>query len=259
MRLFQPRRTLRLYYWAGKPNFGDLVTPDILRALFRYDAQWTPPERCQLLGAGSFLDWVPANKSCCVWGSGLIREDSGSMAHLPFRFTAVRGELTRARLHPRWRDIVLGDPGLLANLIYPRASTQTEKIGIVPHYADKGLPIVERLRADGRFSVIDAAETPAQVAAQISVCKLVLSSSLHGLIFADSFGVPNVHVELSQNVIGAGYKFRDYYSATGVAYRQADIARLWDNGYLNELSAAYLPVPQLVNIQQNLIRVFPFQ
>lgn len=43
-------------------------------------------------------------------------------------------------------------------------------------------------------------------------CKCILSSSLHGLIFADALGIPNRRIVLSDEIIGGDLKFDDYYS-----------------------------------------------
>ena len=47
---------------------------------------------------------------------------------------------------------------------------------------------------------------------QLTECEFILSSSLHGLIMADSFGIPNQWMVLSDKVEGKNFKFYDYYS-----------------------------------------------
>jgi pyruvyltransferase len=44
----------------------------------------------------------------------------------------------------------------------------------------------------------------------------VLSSSLHGLVIADSLRIPNQWAKLSTLIIGDDYKFVDYYSCFGI-------------------------------------------
>ena len=46
----------------------------------------------------------------------------------------------------------------------------------------------------------------------ISECECIISSSLHGLIIADSFLIPNQMVHLTDKLYGDGFKFDDYYS-----------------------------------------------
>ena len=46
---------------------------------------------------------------------------------------------------------------------------------------------------------------------QLNSCDYILSSSLHGLIFADSYNIPNLWVRFGSKVDGDGFKYRDYY------------------------------------------------
>ncbi|MCL2037462.1 glycosyltransferase [Candidatus Saccharibacteria bacterium] len=247
---------IKVYWWNEKPNFGDQVTVDIIRELFGYRAEWSPIDQCDLIGAGSVLGWANG-KGGHVWGSGFMFPDANVNHDLTY--CAVRGKDSRSRLDRKWRKIPLGDPGLLVNIVYGASRQKTDIIGVIPHYVDKDLPIIDRMLADSRFIVMDVADSPAKIAEQIDQCKLVLSSSLHGLIFSDSFGVPNIHIELSDKVAGSGYKFRDYYSGIDKEYKQATIERLFDEDYHVELISQYEKVKNLVKIQRQLIDAFPYK
>ena len=61
--------------------------------------------------------------------------------------------------------------------------------------------------------IIDVQRDCRQVFKDIVKCKYILSSSLHGLVVADSFGISNRWVEITDRVYGKGFKFFDYYSA----------------------------------------------
>ncbi len=68
--------------------------------------------------------------------------------------------------------------------------------------------------------LIDPRRPPQEVVRDIASCKEVFSSSLHGLVAADSLGIPNRWVELETphaDVAANRFKFEDYYSAFGVS------------------------------------------
>jgi hypothetical protein len=90
----------------------------------------------------------------------------------------------------------------------------------MPHYVDQDDVRVAMLqRAFGsRVTVINAATTDcAATVESIAGCRFVLSSSLHGLVAAWALGVPCRWMQLSDGVLGNGFKFRDFYSAFGVS------------------------------------------
>lgn len=257
---------LKVYWWQdyanGIANFGDEITKDILFTIFGRRAEWAAPEAAEFAGVGSITE-VLSNRTNAnkidVWGSGFIRPigEDGEVNLTGLNFHSVRGEKTRSRIGDVYKDIPLGDPGLLANIVYPAAKKKINKIGFVVHYIDLDLEIVDKIKNDPRFVIINPLQPPAEVAKQISACSLILSSSLHGLIFADSFNVPSFHVKFSGNVVGGSYKFEDYYSATNRKYISADVKRIFDTTYLNDLRNAYIKINNLPQKQREIIAAFP--
>ena len=251
------KQPIKVFWYNAESNFGDQIMPDLIRKLFGYEVKWSPIKDCDLIGAGSLLG-IADGKDNYVWGSGFISEGLNTNNNL--RYCAVRGKTTRNRIDKKWRNIPLGDPGLLMNLVYPSTGSKTDKIGVVPHYVDKNHRLINEMRDDERFIVLDVEnDGPKKIAEQVSRCRLVLSSSLHGLIFADSFNVPNIHVKLSDKVVGGSYKFLDYYSSIGKKYRIADNAKILNDKYLNDIINNYTPVKNLKTIQRELIEAFPFK
>jgi hypothetical protein len=223
--------------------------------LFGYRTEWSPPEDCDIYGAGSVLGWATSNQGF-VWGSGFMFEKDKVNVNLTY--CVVRGDLSKKRLDIKYQNLPTGDPGLLASIVYPRSRTKNQKIGVVPHFIDTDNKIFKRFANDSRFMLIDAAAPPNVVAKKVSSCKLVLSSSLHGLIFADAYGIPNIHIEVSDKVAGDGYKFKDYYSGIKKKYTKADIKKIFNDDYLETITASYCTIKDLRKIQRSLIRAFPF-
>jgi pyruvyltransferase len=50
---------------------------------------------------------------------------------------------------------------------------------------------------------------------QLCRCRVIASSSLHGLIAADAYDIPFVWISLSKRLVGGDFKFRDYFLSTG--------------------------------------------
>ncbi|MFT7476702.1 MAG: pyruvyl transferase, partial [Verrucomicrobiales bacterium] len=130
--------------------------------------------------------------------------------------------------------------------------------GLLPHYVDVDQPFCAQFldKVDGAV-LIHPLQPPLEVLAQIDACDIVFSSSLHGLICADSVGTPNAWVELSRNVVGDGYKFADYYSCfdlTPTALRPMDPREL--EHAVEDITSTYSR-PQLDRLCADLIDAFP--
>lgn len=111
-------------------------------------------------------------------------------------------------------NAVLGDPGLLASYLIDKDKIEKKyKLGIIPHYVDKAHEALDKqLKNVKNSKVIDVQNNPYSVLQEIAECEVIVSSSLHGLIVADSLGIPNQWCVFSDKLKGGEFKFRDYYS-----------------------------------------------
>lgn len=83
-------------------------------------------------------------------------------------------------------------------------------IGVIPHYVDKNNEIITSLPLNAGLKIIDVESNCLEVLSDISSCDYVISSSLHGLICADAYGMPNARISLSNKIGGGDFKFNDY-------------------------------------------------
>jgi hypothetical protein len=85
---------------------------------------------------------------------------------------------------------------------------------------DKGL-FVGKFDTGSDLKIIDPRRYPGDVIQDIAECEYIASSSLHGLIVADSLGIPCVRILLSEGIIlGGDFKFNDYYSSVGIQHEK---------------------------------------
>jgi pyruvyltransferase len=212
-------------FWARNPretNFGDELTSLMIPFITGQETHWSPLDRRCLVGAGSVLSWLEmetSNQPRVIWGSGLMHEDSTVKLTSDF-VVSVRGSLSRDRLRgPKANDLItLGDPGLLADTAFPQEQmSNPQEILLIPHLVDRQSKGVSQIiSAIPNVTVLDLASDPVAICARIAQAKLVISSALHPLIVADSYGVPNIWLTLSDNVLGGNFKFHDYYSVFGL-------------------------------------------
>lgn len=192
---------IKVYWWRPKSkpyNFGDELGAIILKKL-GYKVIRTSMERAELITTGTIIDIAETkNNSVCIWGSG-----AGWLHDMPnnFDILAVRGLLTA-----RCLDIgaVIGDPGILVSRLFPKLPAKYD-IGVVRHFIDDN----EYPFAD---IVIDATEDPITVINKISQCRTIMSSSLHGMIVANSYGIPAMRIA-RDDVISGDFKWLDYESS----------------------------------------------
>lgn len=202
-------RPVGTYWWDWEPNFGDLLTPWLL-VRHGIAPVRREPEQAGLVAVGSILEHLPADYAGAVWGSGMIRDR-------PLRFEravfyALRGQRTWANLgRPAVR--ALGDPGLLVGRLARRPEARTT-LAIVPHLSHRHSPVFTSLarRYPREVAVVDVRSGPDPAIGAIASSTAVLTSSLHGLVVADAFGLPAAWVTPEPLLAGGAFKFHDHES-----------------------------------------------
>lgn len=220
-------KRIKLYWWRGdgaddpsKRNFGDYLSPLIVEMLSGKEIIHSHPKHADMIAIGTILPVEKKSKGLLfkrklhIWGSGTDRQNRVfSGRHY---YHAVRGVRSRSQIEGGKQHIALGDPGLLSDRLLPKnTSSKKYKLGIIPHYVDKSDPRLSSLLNIENTKIINVYDPVDQVLRQIQECDSILSSSMHGLIVADSFGIPNRRLLLSRGII-SDYKFDDYYSAFNI-------------------------------------------
>lgn len=217
-------------------NVGDMLSKPVLEH-FGIEVELVNRKcRGKILAIGSILSSLRTNDF--VWGSGSIR-DKKITAPAGVKFLAVRGPKTRSLISNAVVPEIYGDPALLLPLIYRPTIEIKHKIGIIPHYVDKKIaPIKDE-------HLIDIQADWKKVVDEILSCEKIISSSLHGIVIAEAYGIPAVWARYSDNIIGGDFKFQDYFLGTGRGEQKTftDIE----------------PIKNLSEIQQNLIKVLPWK
>jgi pyruvyltransferase len=240
MRLREAGVLWRIPRFKRVNNFGDLLGPLIVQRICETQnlSKHGLDDR-RLLTVGSIIN-VEGCEGDVVWGSGI----HGSLLPLrkPFPkldIRAVRGPLTAQILRTTGNYVpdVYGDPALLISQLW-----EDSEIGIirrsggtvfVPNYEDFFSAPPRSLSPKGN---------PVEIIRTIASANLVIASSLHAIIIADSYGVPSVLMESPSQSI---FKYEDYYAGTGRSLPQ--ISRNW----LHAVDAD--PSPPLKSWDHNLL------
>lgn len=197
------------YWWDGHPNFGDDLTPWLLPNYGVLPIHRVA-SRARLAGVGSILEFLPADWNGVVWGSGLMRGEAHPLKSA--RILAVRGQLTR-ELVGAPDDVALGDPGILVGRLRPRPERRWD-VALVPHGHHRShAPFLALAETAGyRVRVVNVHQTAKRVIREIGACEAVITTSLHGLVTADAYGIPAVWTSLEPALGGGAFKFHDYES-----------------------------------------------
>ena len=245
---------VNLHYWerTGNQNFGDYISLPIVEYMCKLNGislDLTTKSTKHLYAVGSIINF--GYQDATIWGSGLISTEPSDLKwksnfYRKLDIRCVRGPETKRRLAENGYDVSqtkLGDPAILLPMIYaPTKEKELRPYGVIHHYlvnsednSNYNIPIL----TDDWRTVID----------QIVNCQLIISSSLHGIIVAETYGIPAIL--LKEGPCEDMHKYLDYYYSTGRnAIPIADSVE----------TALTMPIPEIPDfstLRQELIDSFP--
>lgn len=232
-------------------NVGDYLSKVVFEMLMKHfdiKSYWTGKTRC-VAHIGSIIQFI--GQDCIVYGSGfLFRWTMIQFARkkLKLDIRAVRGPLTRDLLLELGYYVpqVYGDPAILLPLFYQPALPPIKSYDfiVIPHeshykqYQNKTYPVLSTLTNDWKGFI-----------KSILSARLVISSSLHGIIIAEAYGIPAILLDETENP--DQLKYDDYYYSTGrTQYVKAQTV---------EECLILIPekIPDFKQMQNNLLKAFP--
>ncbi|HEV8050973.1 MAG TPA: polysaccharide pyruvyl transferase family protein [Parachlamydiaceae bacterium] len=216
----QADQGLPLYYWQQKQfiNFGDYIslklveriTDSQIEIFYRYPKN----TKQKLLAIGSILSFAVQND--VIWGTGVNGKWLG-LENYPFTnldARSVRGPLTRKFLMDNFGigcPEIYGDPALLFPYFFPefqRSENPSRDYIVIPHYTEKNL-----FPKDQEDRIVYPTDPWDEVIGKIIDSQLVISSSLHGIVIAEAYGIPAICLRATGNE--PLFKYEDYYQGTG--------------------------------------------
>ncbi|MGB1416953.1 MAG: polysaccharide pyruvyl transferase family protein, partial [Synechococcus sp.] len=155
-----------------------------------------------LLLVGSILNHIRPNQNALIYGPGFITPEDNPKRLKGNRIIGVRGKLSKKIIEKEFPEITIkvsSDPGLLMkSLMTPDfKAAKSIQLGAIVHSVDRAqylqssfnhIPIVEHYKGLEHFlkSIADYTH--------------LISTSLHGVIFSHSLGIPVLPVAISNKI-----------------------------------------------------------
>jgi pyruvyltransferase len=257
---YHPALGIHLFYWKYSQstknpllqqteNLGDYLSEVVVSHFAPKDKKPKKNKKKTLYAVGSILGM--RCQDAVVWGSGLINTQELRLVNnkiASLDICAVRGPKTREELLKIGKKCppVCGDPAILMPFIFmPQVTQKKYKVTLIPHYVDT----ITLIPTSSDMHTLHILTKDYQdFITQICQSELVISSSLHGIILAETYGVPAVLLlPEGRNT----FKYEDWYYSTG--RYDITIARSVEEA----LSVKPMALPDLSKMQKDLVAAFP--
>lgn len=224
--------TIPLHYWINKKNFGDELSKYIVQKISEKKVVYVRKNKHKkLLAIGSLIDRESAYSDSDIWGSGCLQQNAlTKIKYFPIgryikqlfspksRVHAVRGPLSRKLLVDAGFFVpeVYGDPAILTPIFYQPRSTLSNDIGVILHQTHETPEAAQIIKRMGLRLISIYREGDNEIEEfidEVASCRKVFSTSLHGVIIAQAYGVPAQWLRIANQPIHADeeFKFHDYF------------------------------------------------
>ena len=269
------KNTIRLFWWnekiiqgKSKENYGDVLGKFLVEKISGKKVVFAWPKKFSFIDffspiyvtIGSILANV--NHKCIVWGSGIINRE---IKIKKATFLAVRGPQTRKYLLELGYEVpeVYGDPALLLPRYFHPKVEKKYQYGLVPHYNDYQL-IEKWFENRSDILLIDMMTNDIESKTiEFLQCEKIISSSLHGIIIAHTYGIPAVWQKFSDKVFGDDIKYQDYMESVQIPFYHSSIKnKVFTDEEMESLFNQYvtLPNPNIIeDLRNGLMEVCPFK
>lgn len=210
-------------------NTGDLfglkVVSHIIKMSYPTDSikvvAKSMPQECHrfkalpfIYSVGSLIQWAYQVDIPVIWGSGKISSKSMKLNKKAY-WLGVRGPRTREDLLVNYdiNPTVVGDPALFAREMYSFKSLNEHDVGFIIHPVD--VKAFKEKFPQFKNYLINPEDKFEKYLNDLAKYRLVVSSSLHGVIFCHAFDIPVLPLRMGGLVVGEEYKFKDHYHSLG--------------------------------------------
>lgn len=247
------KKRVNLEYFDSAVNLGDTLSPVVCNWMLSkknisFDKKVRKTHHLMavgsILGGNGFFDAV-------VWGSGIKSFDQisslGKRRYIQkLDVRAVRGPLTREALIRCGYNCpeAYGDPAVLMPFIYQPEVQKSHSVGLILHYMHD-IPISSDTK-----NIDIRTDNYVKFMGELCSCEKIISSSLHGIILAEAYGIPAVFLGESRDF--EMLKYYDWYLSTG--RKNVKIASSLEEA----MNMQHLALPDLTMMQESLLKTFPY-
>lgn len=253
-------KNIYLHYWKistvyskytlGTENLGDYLSSVVVKHFLpKFTEEHKNGKEKTLYAVGSIIGL--RRQDAVIWGSGILSPTQSRLMRIKkskLDIRAVRGPKTRQELLKVGKKCprIYGDPAILLPYIFtPKINYKKYKYTLIFNYdyADFKIPDIPKLHIlniltkDYENFITDIVQS-----------ELIISSSLHGIILAETYGVKAI---LLSNEKMDMFKYKDWYYSTN--RKRITVAHSIEEA----INIKAMALPDLSNMQKKLIKAFP--
>lgn len=247
-------KQVNLEWWNKKNNLGDALSETVFSWMLeekQIEKNKKVSKTVHLFGIGSVVGM--GNFDATIWGSGIhtfrtIKDIVNQSKYRKYDIRAVRGPITAEILTSCGYKCpkIYGDPAVLMKNIYKPSNIEKKyKYSAILHIEHQDIDRFENMH----YINMNTTDYK-KVIDEIVASEVIISSSLHGIILSETYGVPAIF--LKHGMSNELLKFYDWYFSTG--RNNVKMA----NTMQEAVNMVPMELPNLEEMQEKLIQKFPY-